>query len=303
MNKIIIPNTIFGVNTKEAYNKIMSEDYTKPVATPIINPIQMKHLDNPESWIMLEGKTHENYSYPDMLIDSARIVYTSNNSEFLTASQKLGITLQNTSKDFLGRDFIGKIDWGQAMKLNLLLGNKNIPQRMFVDFLSLLYEGISGKKVYNASGKILDSKFCEQIYEDIIKVQSPLRAEYLDADFKYENNKLYIEYEHKLDSNGNLIAGKREELSDWLDKDKNPGIDLISLFKTANKHGLSTSKTKSGDLYYHCPDKDNNSVSRFGAGSGRAGLNCVWVRSGTGSGLGVRACTEGAAAKNLGGKK
>ncbi|MDO8517618.1 MAG: hypothetical protein Q7S33_05850 [Nanoarchaeota archaeon] len=38
MTKIILPKTIFGVNTEEAYNKIMSEDYTKPVAKPEINP-------------------------------------------------------------------------------------------------------------------------------------------------------------------------------------------------------------------------------------------------------------------------
>ncbi|MDO8517616.1 MAG: hypothetical protein Q7S33_05840 [Nanoarchaeota archaeon] len=38
MNKIILPDTIFGVNTREAYDKIMSEDYTKPIAKPIINP-------------------------------------------------------------------------------------------------------------------------------------------------------------------------------------------------------------------------------------------------------------------------
>ncbi|MDO8516871.1 MAG: hypothetical protein Q7S33_01990 [Nanoarchaeota archaeon] len=276
---------------EHSISEILAEGKQRKINTQIINPIQTEQIDNPGNWIILEGKTYENYSYPDMLIDPARLAYNSN-PEFQTTPQSLRATLQNTSKDSLGRDFIENINWESAMKLNLLLGNKNIPQRMFVDFLSLLYEGISNKKVYNASGKILDSKFCEQIYEDITRMRNPWRAEYLDADFKYHNNKLYIEYEHKLDSNGNLIAGKREELSDWLDKDKNPGINLISLFKTANKHGLPTSKTKSGDLHYYCPYKDNNSVSGFIASSGRAILNCFRDRSYINSELGVRACRE-----------
>jgi hypothetical protein len=297
MTKIIIPDTIFGDPVDGAIDRVLAgAQQNKPVIKPIINPIQIGQIDNPENWIMLEEKTYENYSYPDMLINSARIAYNPT-PEFQTASQKLG-TLQNTSKDSLGRDFIGNINWEKAMKLNLLLGNKNIPPRMFIDFLSLLYEGVSSsKKVYNASGKILDSKFCEQIYDDITKVQSPYRAEFLNADFKYDKKKLYIEYEHKLDSSGNLIAGKREELSDWLDEDKIPGINLNSLFKTANKHGLPTNKTKLGDLHYYCPDKDNNSVSGFGAGSDWTSLYCGRGRSNADSELGVRACREATAGK------
>ena len=50
------------------------------------------------------------------------------------------------------------------------------------------------------------------LYNEITQVREPWRGEWLDADFKVKNKQLYINYNHKLDSNGNLVPEKTEEL-------------------------------------------------------------------------------------------
>ena len=72
-------------------------------------------------------------------------------------------------------------------------------------------------------------------------------------------------------------------------KDKTPGISLENWLETSTKQGFPSRKVKSGDLYYWSSRSDNNSVARFYAYSGGAGLVCGRFPSGRNADLGVRA--------------
>ncbi len=113
-----------------------------------------------------------------------------------------------------------------------------------------------------------------KIYEDITTIRSPWRAEWINADFKVKDNKLYINSEI-LDRN-TLMEDKRISLEDYLNKNHTP-------------QGLPNKNVKSGDLYYWYPRSDNNSVARFYADSVRTDLCCNRNRSYWDSDLGVRA--------------
>ena len=71
-------------------------------------------------------------------------------------------------------------------------------------------------------------------------------------------------------------------------EDKTPGINLNDWLNSPITQGLPKSNIKSGELYYWAPMKDNNSVARFGADSGGAGLFCDGGPSGASASLGVR---------------
>ena len=129
-----------------------------------------------------------------------------------------------------------------------------------------------------------------EIYNQITEVRSPWRREWLDADFKMKGKELFINYNHILDSNGDLVPKNSEKLEDCLMENKTPGIDLVDWINNAhNKYGIPTEKVKDGNLYYWAPGKDNNSVARFYANSDGADLYCDRNPSDSGGSLGVRA--------------
>ena len=92
--------------------------------------------------------------------------------------------------------------------------------------------------------------------QNLTEIRDPLRGEWLDADFKVKNNKLYINYAHKL-INGNLNPQRSELLEEYLAADKQ--IDLDNLLINSTKHGLPKKNVKAGSLHYWAPDNDNNS--------------------------------------------
>jgi hypothetical protein len=159
------------------------------------------------------------------------------------------------------RTCLGK-NWFDCHK-DALLNNQNmmlIPE--FIEFLKYLR---------------LDSNNPEylEIFKEITEARNPWRAEWLDADFKVKNKEFYINYNHILNSNGELIPNKSEKLENCLMKNKTPGIDLKEWLNNSHtKQGLPNKKIKSGDLYYLGPGSDNNSVARFDADSAWACLNC-----------------------------
>jgi len=127
------------------------------------------------------------------------------------------------------------------------------------------------------------------VYKDITEVRDPWRGEWIDADFKLKGEDLYINYNHILDSKGNLIP-KNSEIIDknTLMKDKIPGISLEDYINNNyTKQGLPNNKVKSGDFYYWFPKSDNNSVARFSAGSDGAVLYCGRSPSDANASLGV----------------
>ena len=117
-----------------------------------------------------------------------------------------------------------------------------------------------------------------RILDDILTVRDPWRAEWLDAKFENKDKKLYINYNHRTDLNGNLVPQNSEPLEECLMEDKLPGINLDSLLINHTSQGLPKPNVSNGSLYYYHPRE--NCVARFRAGSGRADLYC-------GSGPGV----------------
>jgi len=127
------------------------------------------------------------------------------------------------------------------------------------------------------------------IYKEITEVRSPWRANWLDADFKVKGKDLYINYNHILDSKGNLVPKNSEILDkNTLMKDRTPGISLDDyILNNHTSQGLPNKSVKSGDLYYWFPRSDNNSVAGFDASSDWAGLYCGRYPTDGVSGLGV----------------
>ncbi len=214
------------------------------------------NIQNPEDYIILEGKTYDTYSYPDLLVAKQKTLFNKN---------------QDESHKELNKQ-----------------GNFMLTIRQFADFLTLLKSG----KAFDGAGNKIDSKELEQILNDIVEIKSPWRAERLDADFKVYNGVLHINYEHRINSNGELKPNYSEKLEDCLMSDKTPGISFDDWLKNANRQGLPKPNVKTGKLYYWHPLNDNNSVAWFVAGSDWANLGCGRDPGDRFDSLGVRASAE-----------
>jgi len=250
MAKITIPNEMFGRKLGEdLIEKVLSKQNPQP---KIIKP---SAIENQESYIILPGKTYNNYSYPDVLVSKERSYHNNN---------------WHKSHELLNKD--------NSFMLTI---------RQFVDFLNLLKSG----EAYNGKGTKINKKELDDLFDEITKVKDPARAEWLDADFKVINDTLHINYEHKL-INNILTPKYSEPLEKCLMEDKTPGIDIKSWLKNANKQGLPLKNISNGKLYYECPGSDNNSVAGFFADSDWAYLGCSRNPGSSGSALGVRSVRE-----------
>ena len=230
---------------------------------------------NRSNWIVIpEEFTNGKYR---ALVNPARLSYCSA-VEKVAEDLDLDLDLEDNSTDSIGRNFIGFINWGESLKINLTLGNKTPNFSEATDFLKLLYQGMRGKKVYNKLGKQLDGKFLENIFDDIVRAQYPERSEWLEDKFTLKNN------EHKI--NNNYTLNKRRHLvpdySEVLDSNtsveilsgKNEKISLESWINNPTKQGLPDKKTKWGNFNYRAPAKNNNSVTIFDTYSGWACFDC-----------------------------
>jgi len=121
-----------------------------------------------------------------------------------------------------------------------------------------------------------------EVYEDITAVREPWRAEWLDACFEQRQDGLYVLTQHKTN------AEKLDE--DTLMENRTPGISLEGWLEEPTEQGLPKSDIWEGDLFYWFPT--NDSIAGFGAGSGRAVLDCNGVPSDGDSGFGVRAAKQ-----------
>jgi hypothetical protein len=269
-----IKPTFCGESVVGYMEKALAEAENKKGQGNSITPLTTK-LRNPEDYILLPGKTHGNYNYNDLLVSMYRLGM---NPEVEQIAGKLGYSLSNSATEKNGRKYIGNINWVQALKLNLSLGGKTLNLRQFADFLILLK---SGDAVDGNGRKINKNKLDDVLYE-ILGIRETYRAEWLDADFKYINEKLWLYSEHYLDSNGVLTPNYKNLLDSCL-MTKGDKINLSSM----NVQGMPIEK--GNDFYYWCPDKDNKSFARCGADSGGSNLNCSWGPCGSNSSLGVRA--------------
>ena len=256
---IKIPDKFMGVPLEGAIERYLAKDNIPAQAFTPVSPI-----NNPRSYLILPGKTNGDYLYPDLNVEITRLGY---DNEVENAAKKLGLTLKNTQKENNKKEFIGNIKWENALKLNLTLNSLTLNLRQFLDFIALLKSG----RAFYADGTPADKKIIDNLLDEILTIRSPYRAEWFDADFKVKNNKLYINYAHKL-INGNLTPQKSELLEEYLTDDKQ--IDLDDLLINSTKQGLPKKNVKNGSLSYFASDNDNNSVAGFFANSGRFNLSC-----------------------------
>jgi|SRR3989344_6624894 len=204
-----------------------------------------------KNFLLLEGKEHGSYSYPDLLVAK---------------------TLSHPGKN-----------WYQSHEA-LHQEDFQMPTlRQFVDFLNLLESG----KAFDGKGQKVSSSELEMILKEITEQRDPWRGEWLDADFKKVNKVLHINYAHQT-LKGKLQPQLSEPLRGCLMEDRTPGIDLNDYLQRATFQGLPPTDVKSGSLYYWKPLNDNNSVARFGAGAGWVSLSCRGDPRNSSSALGVR---------------
>jgi hypothetical protein len=249
---------------------------TKPETTPI-------NIKDPENYIILEGREHkdsESYEYQDLLVAMQRLSYS---PEIEQVEKTLERELPNTALTSQNHeyDFIGKINWMEALKLNLMLGGRTLNPRQGIDFLIDLQDGIEGrKKLYNGRGEEINKKILERIHKDAVELRDPYRAEWFDADFKFENGQMFIHYDHIL-QNGILVP-QRKEVLEYLDE--HAKIKL----RDTNRHGLPIKKDANGEINYGKLLPDNISVARLLAWSDGVSLSCSRCPTNRNRSLGVR---------------
>jgi len=124
-----------------------------------------------------------------------------------------------------------------------------------------------------------------EVFEEITAVRSPWRATWLDADFKVEGREFVVYY--YIFEEGKVVKKRKKLARNTLEENRTPGISLENWIKNPTKQGLPKNSIESGNLYYWSPGKDNNSVARFNAGSGRAYLGCNGDPQGSDADLGV----------------
>ena len=245
-----LPDKIFGIETSKAYQDYLERAEKKGDSgdgqeQPRIKMPASSSIQNANSYLILPGKKHGIYEYPDLLVSTTR----SHNGE----------------------------DWNRSHEFLKQEDSFMLALRQYVDFLNMLRSG----NAYDGSGKKVNKSALDGILEDITKVKSPWRAEWLDAKFSSQNGKLQITYH---DYQGNEVI---EPLESCLMRDKTAGIDLSYWLDNATPHGLPPSDNSDGNLYYWHPR--NNAVARFGAGSVWAVLGCDWYPVNSDASLGVRA--------------
>ena len=277
-SKIIIPTEFMGVPvSQETMDKVLANAEVKKERTRNVTPASANVGDKSE-YIILEGRQHGSYSYDDLIVCMHRLGF---GPDVEKEAGGLGLNVSNISKEKDGTDYIGNINWENALKLNLALGNVTLTPRQGIDLMIDLKEGIRGaKKLYDAKGKEVGAGRIKRMYDEIWQVREPLRGEWLDAKF-LDNNGMNILYGHELDNRGNLKPNYNQPLEGCLAQD---GLVEIG---SVNWQGMFTKASNKGNFSFYCPK--NGKVARFGAGSDRANLNCNGNPTNLNDWLGVRA--------------
>ena len=226
-------------------------------------PTPARNISDLEKYLVLPGKTHGRYSYPDLLVSNERT-------------------------------HLGK-DWNDAQKELHKEDSFMLTIRQFVDYLNLLKTGTA----YDGSGKQVGKSKLDAMLSDIVEVKAPWRSEWLDAKFALQTTNSgwlgkkqpramqprAITY-HKIKPNG-ALEEVTEFLKDDLTEDKTLGIDLEYWLQNATSQGLPPSNSKDGNLRYWEPSDD--AVAGFVADAVRAYLDCHGSQQSSNPALGVRA--------------
>ena len=140
------------------------------------------NIRNAENYVILPGKAHGNYSYPDLVVAVEKTHMSTN---------------WNQAHEALHRE--------NAFMLTL---------RQYIDFLQML----KSRTVYDGRGTRLASGKVDEILDEILTKREPWRAEWLDAYFKDVNGGLNISYDHRI-INGQLKPQRTEPLESCVMED------------------------------------------------------------------------------------
>src|SRR3989338_6076744 len=141
---IKIPKKFMGSPIKGAMQRVLErkDDNGTPPGAGTQNPppgeITPFNINSPEDYIFLPGKTYGSYSYPNLEVSMYRLNAA---PQVVQAANKLGFQVQDTAKEQNGREYIGSVNWNQALLLNLNLGGLTLNPRQGIDFIQLLRSG------------------------------------------------------------------------------------------------------------------------------------------------------------------
>lgn len=204
-----------------------------------------EHLDKQSlaSYIILDGESYGEYKYPDLLVN------------------------------MLVGDY-GKT-WEESHKVLHTKDSLMINPIQFWDFRDLIKSG----KVYDGNGSKVPRAVLKAINDEIFKVRTPLRAEWLNAKFRLIDEKWQMSYDNRI-INGKLKSLVSEPLEDCLMQD-----GYINL-RSINRQGMPTRQAKKSEICYMPPL--DGAVARFVAYSAGADFDCSKSHLSAGSGCGVR---------------
>ena len=156
-------------------------------------------INNPENYIILEGRTHGKYNYEDLIV--SKTVYHKNKN------------------------------WNQAHELLHQDGEYMLTIKQFVDFLTTL----KSRNAYDGKGNKISSSELENIFNEITEVRAPWRAEWLDAKFedtnilyghRIQNGILVPTYTQQLEAHLSQNKTPGIDLQDWLTNANEHGLPI-----------------------------------------------------------------------------
>ncbi|MEA3413992.1 MAG: hypothetical protein U9Q99_00495, partial [Nanoarchaeota archaeon] len=148
--------------------------------------------------------------------------------------------------------------------LNQALGVKTPYAKQEVDYLHALYLASERQlQIRDVKRNLIKPDLAKKLLMDKIEKKSPLRASWLDNNFKTNGEDLEVHYNHIFDRERNIIDYKLEILNkNTLMQGKQ--IDVLDyIIQNHTSQGLISKSVKSGKFYSYAPISNNNSVARF----------------------------------------
>ncbi len=221
---------------REQAERLKDSRIRQPRETP---PARNEGL-NLKDYIILEGRSHGKYSYPDLLVSMEKEHY----SLYWEAARVA-------------------LDHEDSFMLTI---------RQYVDFLSLLKSG----DVYYGTGKQMGSIQVDNLLDRILLDGPQREAEWLDAKFEYHKRGLMIVY-HKIGKSKGLVEVATNLPKKLIEPptDKGLEINLEDWLGCTNPYGLPEFTVPVGDVGYYPADKGR--VTMFASRQEFPCLNC-WAR-------------------------
>jgi len=216
---------------------------------------------NPADFLFLEGRDGKE-GHPDLWYSKHRLQTSPSVKQI---GKNLGLDLADTAQEKNGRGYIGNINHGQALRLNLLLGGRTTNAKIETDVFRMLLSG----KAYDGRGKIVDKGEIDGLLDEKVGVRNPGRAEWLEDSFKSAGNGIVLMKNYVLQGDV-LVPSYNAPLRGCLMNNKTPGINFRNWVKNSTSQGWPRANIKEGETYYWSPTAGN--VARLVAYSGRAYL-------------------------------